>query len=196
MGTRFESLSCVRYPYAALQTIPSRLDRILEQTNSALAQLEGKMHKFQGKLSDQTLVTLLHARLTYLNDTISLASDTYIGLNGPSRAKRGLIDGIGKLSRMLFGTAMDEDVEQLRERYNHLTSIASANYRAIHINCRNIASLDKHVSDLALYCYVGRGENTGEVSRKEAVPPSPAGGGASLNSPLGSGSTVLHQGVT
>ncbi len=46
---------------------------------------------------------------------------------------------------------MDEDVEQLRERYSHLTSIASANYRAIHINCRNIARLEKHVSDLGLY---------------------------------------------
>ncbi len=97
------------------------------------------------------LVTLLHARLSYLNETISLASDSYIGLNGPSHAKRGLIDGIGKLSRMLFGTAMDEDVEQLMERYNHLTSIASASYRAIHINCRNIARLEKHVSNLVLY---------------------------------------------
>ncbi len=99
-------------------------------------------------MSDQTIVTLLHARLSCLNDTISLASDTY---NGPSRAKRGLIDGIGKLSRMLFGTAMDEDVEHLRERYNHQTSIASTNYRAIHINCPNIARLEKHVSDLGLY---------------------------------------------
>ncbi len=99
--------------------------------DSVLAQLEDRMHKFQGKLSDQTLVTLLHARLSYLNDTISLASDTYIGLNRPSRAKCGLIDGIGKLSCMLFGMAMDEDVQQLRERYNHLTSIASANYRDV-----------------------------------------------------------------
>ncbi len=146
-----EDLLWVRYPNAALQKIPSRLERVLEQMDSALAQLEDRRHKFQGKLSDQTLVTLLHARLSYLNDTISLASDTYIGLNGPSRAKRGLIDGIGKLSRMLFGTAMDEDVEQLRERYDHLTSIDSANYRAIHINCRNIARLEKHVSDLGLY---------------------------------------------
>ncbi len=145
-----EDLLWVKYPYAAVQKISSRLERILEQMDSALAQLEDRKHKFQGKLSEQTLVTLLHARLSYLNDTISLASDTYIGLNGPSRAKRGLIDGIGKLSRMLFGTAMDEDVEQLREKYNHLTSIASANYRAIHINCRNIARLEKHVSDLSL----------------------------------------------
>ncbi len=103
----------VRYHYAALQTVPSRLKRVLEQMDSTLAQLEDKMHKYKGKLSDQTLVTLLHARLSYLNDTISLGSDTYVGINGPSRAKRGLIGGIGKLSRMLFGTAMDNDVEHL-----------------------------------------------------------------------------------
>ncbi len=123
-----EDVLGVRYPYAALQKIPSRLERILEQMDSALAQLEDRMHKFQGKLSDQTLVTLLHARLSYSNDTISLVSNTYIGFNGSSRAKRGLIDGIGKLSRMLLGTAMDEDVEQLRETYNHVSSIASASY--------------------------------------------------------------------
>ncbi len=46
---------------------------------------------------------------------------------------------------------MDEDVQQPRERYNHLTSIASASYRAIHISCRNIARLEKRVSDLGLY---------------------------------------------
>ncbi len=109
-----EDVLWVRHPYAALQKIPSRLESVLEQMDSALAQLEDRRHRFQGKSSDQTLVTLLHARLSYLNDTISLASDTYIGLNRPSRAKRGLIDGIGKLSRTLFGTAMDEDVEQPR----------------------------------------------------------------------------------
>ncbi len=86
-----EDVLWVRYPYAALQTIPSRLERVLEQVDSALAQLEDEMHKHQGKVSDQTLVTLLHAKLRYLNDTISLASDTYIDLNEPSRAKRGLI---------------------------------------------------------------------------------------------------------
>ncbi len=105
--------------------------------------------------------TLLAARRKYYWLIMRIDIDAYVArcvkraqhivLNGPSRAKRGLMDGIGKLSRMLFGTAMDEDVEQLRGRYNHLTSIASAEYRAIHINCRNIARLEKHVSDLGLY---------------------------------------------
>ncbi len=49
----------------ALQTILSQLERVLEQMDSVLSQLEDEMHKFQGKLSDQTLVTLLHARLSY-----------------------------------------------------------------------------------------------------------------------------------
>ncbi len=139
-----EDVLWVRYPYAALQNTLNRLERVVEQMDSALAQLEDRMHNFQGKLSDQTLVTLLHAILSYLNDTISLASDTHIDLNGPSRANRGLIDGTGKLSRMLFGTAMDEDVEHLRERYNHLISIASPNYRPIHIR-----GPFKKVSDLS-----------------------------------------------
>ncbi len=48
------------------------------------------------------------------------------------RQKRGFIDGIGHLSRMLFGTAMNEDVEELRDRYNHLALLASAHNKAIH----------------------------------------------------------------
>ncbi len=65
-----------------------------------------------------------------------------------NRMKRGLVDGIGQLSRMLFGTAMNEDVEQLREQYNQITSVASTNNKAIHLNNRNIARLEQHTKDL------------------------------------------------
>lgn len=81
----------------------------------------------------------------------SLALDTYLGPEVSNCTKHGFIDAIGQLSRMLFGTHMNEDVEQLRERYNQLISMASAHNKAIHLNCRNIAKLEKHVSDLALY---------------------------------------------
>ena len=54
---------------------------------------------------------------------------------------------MGKLSRMLFGTAMNEDVEDLRENYNQLASIASSNNKAIHLNCKQIALLNQHVDD-------------------------------------------------
>ena len=56
--------------------------------------------------------------------TITLPLENYIGLTVTNCTKRGLIDGIGKLSQMLFGTAMNEE---LRDRYNQLMNVAKAN---------------------------------------------------------------------
>ena len=61
------------------------------------------------------------------------------------------MDGIGKLSRMLFGTAMNEDVEDLRDKFNQLASIAVTNNKAVNLNSRNLAKLEQHVNDLAEY---------------------------------------------
>ena len=52
---------------------------------------------------------------------------------------------------MLFGTPTNEDVEDLRERYDQLSSIPSLNNKAIGLNYRNIARLDLHVQDLILF---------------------------------------------
>ncbi|RUM30632.1 MAG: hypothetical protein DSY32_02030, partial [Aquifex sp.] len=133
-----EDVLWVRYPYAALVTIPGKLREVTEQLNAALTQLEQDLQKRRADRSFDFL-PLLHARVTYLNDTINLALENYSGLDTANRTKRGLIDGIGQLSRLLFGTAMNEDVEKLRDRYNQLTSIASANNKAIHLTCRKIA---------------------------------------------------------
>ena len=52
---------------------------------------------------------------------------------------------------MLFGTTMNEDIEDLRENYNQPASIASSNNKAIHLNCKQIARINQHVDDLAVY---------------------------------------------
>ncbi len=52
---------------------------------------------------------------------------------------------------MLFGTAMNEDVEELKDRYNHLDLLASANNKAIRFNSKHIARLEQHVHDIASY---------------------------------------------
>ncbi len=52
---------------------------------------------------------------------------------------------------MLFGTAMNEDVEELRDRYNYLISLASAPNKAITLNSRNIARLEQKMHDVASY---------------------------------------------
>ncbi len=52
---------------------------------------------------------------------------------------------------MLFGTAMNEDVEELRDRYNQLALLASAHNKAIRFNSKHIARLEQHVHDIASY---------------------------------------------
>ena len=46
---------------------------------------------------------------------------------------------------------MNEDEEELRERYDQLSSIASLNNKAISLNYRNIARLELHAQDLIIY---------------------------------------------
>ncbi len=52
---------------------------------------------------------------------------------------------------MLFGTAMNEDVEELKDRYNHLAVLASAYNKSIDLNSKHIARLEQHVTDIAGY---------------------------------------------
>ena len=139
----------VTYPHTSLVEIPERLRDVASQLNATLGRLEKEFSTASGKPNQ--ILSLLHARMRYVNQTITQALENYEGLSVANRTKRGLIDGIGKLSRMLFGTAMNEDVEELRERYNQLMSVANANNKAINLNCRNIARLKEQVNELASY---------------------------------------------
>ncbi len=60
----------------------------------------------------------------YLNETLNIALDNYADPSSSNRTNRGLINGLGQLTRMLFGTAMDRDVMDRRERYYLLSSLA------------------------------------------------------------------------
>ncbi len=86
-----------------------------------------------------------------LNDTLTLPLDNCDGINLSNRTKRGLIDDLGQLSRMLFGTATNEGVLDLKEKLNHLTSFASAPNKFIHLNSQNIKRLEQQVQDIASY---------------------------------------------
>lgn len=141
-----EDVLWVRYPYASLVKIPGKLKSIVECLNVALQRLQEVLPK-DSPLSNE-LLPLLYSRIKYINDTVTLALENYDGIHNSNRKKRGLIDGIGQLSRMLFGTAMNEDIEKLREQYNQLTYVASANNKAIHLHNRNIAKLEQHINDL------------------------------------------------
>ncbi len=52
---------------------------------------------------------------------------------------------------MVFGTAVNEEVEEFSDRYNHLALLASAHNKAIRFNSNHIARLEQHVHDIASY---------------------------------------------
>ncbi len=86
-----------------------------------------------------------------MNETLTLALENYHGFPLSHSQKRGFIDGIRHFSRMLFGTAINEDVEELRDRYNHLALLVSAHNKAICFNSNHIARLEQHVHNIASY---------------------------------------------
>ena len=93
-----EDVMWVSYPYATLRTIPPRLREVLKEINTALTELktEAFQHANSTNWDDPlSLLKLYFSRLEFVNDTISLALETYMGLEGPARRKRAWLEGIG-----------------------------------------------------------------------------------------------------
>ncbi len=103
-----EDVLWLRYPFTALEDMPGRLRTLMDQVTDLVLQLEQNAHK-------DGVMRTMHERLRYLNETLNIALDNYADPSFSNRTKRGLINGLGQLSRMLFGTAMDEDVQDLWE---------------------------------------------------------------------------------
>ena len=146
-----EDVLWVKYPYSPLLRIPDKLSVVTEQLTGLLKQMGTRVPKYIEEDLHRSFLSLLHERVSFLNDTITLALENYLNLEDDRRSKRGLMDGFGKLSRLLFGTAMNEDVVELRTQYQDLASMAAEHAKAINLNCRNIALLHEHVTDLGIY---------------------------------------------
>ncbi len=84
-----------------------------------------------------------------------LALDNHNGINLANHTKQGLVDGIGQLSHTLLRTAMNEDVLDLKEKFNQLT-FASAQNKLIHLNSKNIKRIEQQVQDVASYADILR----------------------------------------
>ncbi len=113
-----EDVLWIRYPFTALVDMPDRLRTLMDQVTELVLQMERNAPK-------DGVTRMIHERLRYLNETLNIALDDYAEPSFSNRTKRGLINGLEQLFRILFGTAMDEDVKDLRERYNHLASLAA-----------------------------------------------------------------------
>ncbi len=114
--------------------IPGTLRAITDQMTDVVLQMD-KNVPVEG------VTRLMHDRIRYLNDILTLALENYADLSFTYRTKRDLVNGIGQLSRMLFGTARNEDVEELRDRYNHLASLAATHHKTTRMISLHISRL-------------------------------------------------------
>ncbi len=128
----------------ALVDMPGRLRTLMDQVTELVLQLQRNAPKDGVK-------RMIHERLRYLNETLNIDLDNYADPSFSNRTKRGLINGLEQLSRMLFGTAMDEDVQDLRERYNHLVLLAANQNKAINMNSLHVNRLEHAIKDIASY---------------------------------------------
>ncbi len=127
--------------------VPTYLRVITKQRNAVLSQGKDNFPEEVG--TSAYFFHLLHVRVTYLSDTLTLALDNHNDFTLAKSTKRGLITGIGQFSGMLFGNAINEDVVELREIFNQLNSFASARNKLIHLNSQNIKRLEKQVQNIA-----------------------------------------------
>ncbi len=86
-----------------------------------------------------------------VNNTLTPALENYDGVVASKHTTRRLVNGISQLYRMLFGTAMHEDVKKLRDRFNYLAFVASAQSKAITLNCKQSAMLHQQMHDSQLH---------------------------------------------
>ncbi len=121
------------------------------QTATLMDQITELVLQLERNAPKDGVTRMMHERLRYLKETLNIVLDNYIDPSFFNRIKRGFINGLGQLSCMLFGTAMDNDVQDLRERYNHLASLAANQNKAINMNSLHINRLEHEVQDIASY---------------------------------------------
>ena len=149
--TLVEDVLLVRYPYTFLHAIPDTLEVISKGLTTALSRIKLTTEREvqnPSHLHSHRILSILQARLTFLHETLDFAKHDYTLHPAHARVKRGLLNALGKASQFIFGTAMDEDVQDLRTRYNQLTSIAATNRKVLTLNCKKIALLEQHVKEL------------------------------------------------
>ena len=137
--TLIEDSVWVKYQYSTLTDVPDRLGVVADKISTQLDEVEKRLPSY-------TLV--LRERLEQLRDLILSEQGNYEGMHLGTRSKRGLFDGIGHLSRAVFGTALDSDVQTLRNKYNHLASTAMSNSKSIRLTAKNVQALDSNLHKL------------------------------------------------
>ncbi len=147
-----EDVLHVVYPHGTLVSLPHQIQLVGQNLQQAIQTLQlsiSRESKAPSIPNARVTLQLLADRLTFLQAKMNKAIIDYSSHPTQTRSKRsGLLNVFGKASRYLFGTAMDDDVRDLREHFNVIMSFAATNRRTIKLNSNNIARLHSNVEKL------------------------------------------------
>ena len=153
--TLIEDALLVRYHFQDLQEVPTGMASVTARVEEAVENidhaLDAQAHT-QSYLHARSILYLLKARLSYFRVALSHATHDYTVHPVHARSKRGLLNALGRASQFLFGTAMDEDVQDLRDRYNKVVTVAAANRKVINMHSQQLTKLGADVQDLLKAC--------------------------------------------
>ncbi len=148
-----EDLLMVHYLLATLNSIPHDLHAASEELGAVMSQLRASIvnetYLFSTSSHFVLLLQSLSARVNSLHARMNNTMHDYSLHPVHARTKRGLVDGLGKVSQYLIGTAMDVDVQDLRRHNDDLIKIATiVNKKIVMLNYKKVAKLETNVQEL------------------------------------------------
>ena len=152
--TLVEDTLLVKYTLTPLHDMKPELEVFLFQLDDMVQDIERKLEwqtDARPYIQVAKTLNLIKARLSFLRGMLAIAMHDYKQHPMHARVERGLVDLLGYAARELIGTAMHEDIVDLRQRYSHLFSIAETNKRIVHFNHNLINSLRANVQSLLDY---------------------------------------------
>ena len=144
----------VEIPFQDIITVPDQLLLLSDQLTDTLQIFKGGIYTqtnaAEGK--EHELANLIADKISLFNFTIRSTWEKYHAEEVKAkRGKRGLFDGIGYLTRSLFGTAMDKDVQTLTSKYNKMLEWAHEADKVITLNNNNLEQLKQNLHQLHQY---------------------------------------------
>ena len=152
--TLVQDVLTVKYSLTTLHSLTPELEVFLMQMDNMVQEIDKRLAwqtDARPYVTVAKTLNLIKGRISFLNNILAIAMHDFRQHPMHARVKRGLVDLVGYGARMLIGTAMDEDVQDLRQRYSHLLSIAETNKRFVNLNHNIINSLRANVQNLLEY---------------------------------------------
>ena len=144
----------VEIPFQDILAVPDQLLRLSDQLTVTLRVFQEGIYTqtnaAEGKEHD--LANLISDKIALFNFTIRSTWERYhVEEVKTTRKARGLFNGIGYLTRSLFGTAMDSDVQTLTSKYNKMLDWAHEADKVIKLSNKNLEQLKHNLHKLHQY---------------------------------------------